>query len=197
MNLTTSKFSHPIYAAIWNSSKELLDTFYRNWHELTQKHLQQWRERFQAEVQRIGAMGLNSTTEIENEEYRANRAICREIIDEQKMWRQRFLEKQLGFSPIDEVRQVSFNLVSTKHHLSKIHGDVTSNFVSTQLPMIVEASINSLKLAHANAQIKEIEERIKNASPDEIMPLLEQQMQKIELRKKLSETLGERVVNPI
>lgn len=107
-----------------------------------------------------------------------------------------FLEKKLISHPDDEIRNISLDLISEKHLLSKIHtryGTIKSDL--DKLDTLVPQAIYNWKDALILCQIKDTQKELllNNGNTEELLKLIQELY---DLRKELAKYLGDRVVNP-
>lgn len=109
-----------------------------------------------------------------------------------------FLEKHLCSSPIDEIRITSSELISEKHHLSKIHtrfSPIKSEF--ERLQKLIPEAIYNWKYALILCQIKDIQKNLNSITDEsEAQAALKRMQDLYGLRSQLAKYLGDRVVNP-
>lgn len=109
-----------------------------------------------------------------------------------------FLEKKLSSHPDNDVRRITLELVSEKHHLSKIHtryANIKSD--ADQLFNLIPKALLNWKDAIILCQIKD-NQKILTLTEDmnKAEELLKRIQELYKLRKDLAEYLGDRVVNP-
>ena len=118
------------------------------------------------------------------------------LIQELNNYRMSYLEKLLCSHPDDDVRNVSYNLVSEKNQLSKIYtqnGPIATDF--DRLLTIIPKAIYNLKNAIVEKKISHLMEQI-NSNKDSSFELMKQLQQLYQIRKELSSYIGDRVVTP-
>ena len=109
-----------------------------------------------------------------------------------------YLEKKLCSHPDQDVRDMATELAVDKYQLSKIHtkyADIPTDFdrIETLLP----ESLKNWKNALIVKQINQLQNQLKQASPDDHTSNIMQQLQDLySLRKQLAKLIGERLVNP-
>lgn len=114
-----------------------------------------------------------------------------------------YIERILGSSPDDTVRQITTDLVSEKYVLSKVHTKYTK--VETEqdrLADLVPRALYEWKDAILDCRIRELHRRIKEVSsqPDadgtQLRELMIQNIELMRLKSEFAKYLGERIVAP-
>ncbi|MDE6084938.1 MAG: DNA primase [Muribaculaceae bacterium] len=114
-----------------------------------------------------------------------------------------YLEKRLASSPDDGIRELTIELVSEKHQLSKVHTKYTK--IETERDKLVEyvpKAIAGVKDAHLALMIKEERDRLSTLSPEspDYAAQIQNCMTNINnytfMRKELARDMGERVIIP-
>lgn len=114
-----------------------------------------------------------------------------------------YIEKILCSHPDDSIRNLTLELVSDKHTLSKVHTKYAKiETDEDRLPELVPRSIYEFKDAILECRIRKLHDDIKAAystpSPDKevIRELMERHVQLQRLRGEFAKFLGERIINP-
>lgn len=100
-------------------------------------------------------------------------------------------------SPDDSIRNVATDIVSERHHLSKIHTKYAK--IPTEkdrLTELVPRAIMELKDAILDKQISEAKAQLGNAIGDAETELMSRLNEYMQLKKEFAKILGERTLNP-
>lgn len=141
---------------------------------------------------------LLSLEEIKAKENALSEKIADLKDNEIALFKTNFIEKKLCSSPDDLVRNISSDLVSEKHNLSKIH-TVNSPIrtESDRLIKLIPEAINNLKSAIISCRIKELQNQLPLITdPEQSAATLDQLKELYSMRSKLAKYIGDRVVNP-
>ncbi len=190
-------FSHPVYAQIFDYSLRCIDEY--------EQSLQAYREQLQNEMKAERDKGIveiqqsapGSLDHIRQKEEELDARINAETAMKENEYSKDFFQKKICSHPDDNIRQLSFELVSERYRLSKIHTQYTAQTPEhMRLHPIINEAIFNWKNAIVHKKIKEIQNQIKTAPADQIEDLLKQQLALDATRKQLAMLTGERVVNP-
>ncbi len=198
--LTVDKiqFSDPVFDKIFSLSLSNLEPFYSALALFKDDIDQERRRLLQEGASHIRAEIDGTPESIEDKERQLVAKIEQGLQARIVQFRKAYLEKRLCSDPDETVRAVSLDLVSEKHQLSKIHtqfATITSEY-DKLLTLIPEALYN-WKNAIVSLEFKSIQGKLRTASPEEQLRLLERQQQLNVMRRELSKLTGERVVNPL
>ncbi len=118
-------------------------------------------------------------------------------------FKQLYIEKALASCPDDEIRSLTIDLVSERHHLSKVHTKYAHvETEAERLEELIPKAIFCLKDAHVSCKIIMAKERLKQlystpgTNMDEIMAVLADITRLNNLRSEFARNLGDRVVTP-
>lgn len=109
-----------------------------------------------------------------------------------------YIVKELINHPNDEIRNLSLNLISEKHTLSKVHTKYAH--VETErekLTELVPRAVFELKDAILDCEIRNINLELKQCNdPERIRSLMAQSIELMNIKKEFASYLGERIVTP-
>lgn len=137
------------------------------------------------------------------EDIETREKLLKERIDNEKArqlteFKINYLEKKLCSSPNDLIRNTASDLISEKHHLSKIHtrfSPVKSEY--ERITKLIPEAIYNLKSAIILCQIKDIQRNLPSIiDTQEAQDALVRLQELFDLRAQLAKCLGDRVVNP-
>ena len=189
------EFSVPAFTSIYNIVNETTEKFYSDYSAIEAKFTQKANEDYKQRLAQLDPIGLNAA-EIEKKEKDILSDVNKKLIQELNNYRMSYLEKLLCSHPDDDVRNVSYNLVSEKNQLSKIYtqnGPIATDF--DRLLTIIPKAIYNLKNAIVEKKISHLMEQI-NSNKDSSFELMKQLQQLYQIRKELSGYIGDRVVTP-
>ena len=116
-------------------------------------------------------------------------------------FRTSLISRSLLSDPDDDIRRISTEMVSSKHHLSKIH--TKFSHVPTERERLVEfvpLAVYNLKNALVECDIRDVNKAMKEAytdgRTDDILPMMKRCSELNEIKKELAKYLGERILSP-
>ena len=189
-------FTVPIYKKIFTLSLAMVPVFYDDL-AACQQEMQAWSDReFRDRLNRLNPTGLTSE-ELQKKEEEIRASVIEQSQRRIDEFRQNYLEKRLCSHHDDDVREVTCDLVSDKHQLSKIY---TQNaYVATEfdrLLSLVPKAIHNWKNTLVAEQIKELQKQMAGKPSDESAELLRRLQELFRVRSELAKLIGDRVVNP-
>lgn len=198
LSMDDMHFSNHNFAKIYEMSCNMLNEFYYSLEQYTRKIDTECESYRNEQVVNIGRE-CHSLDEIKQREERIDSEIARYKNDKIIEFRNNYLEKALCSCEIDEIRRISIELISEKHHLSKIHTKfykLKTEF--DKLISLVPEAIYNWKSALILCQIKDIQKQLdaSRGNPAETEALLKHMNNLFSLRSQLAKYLGDRVVNP-
>lgn len=191
------------YGNAFNAAMELRAT---SWETDREQHESATRSRHDAMWQE-GMANIQATatdlSDIKKQELALQEKCDRYFDEEMTRFADDYLELRLASSPDNDTRRVTTDLVSERHHLSKIHTKYTK--IETERDRLIEIvpkAIAAVKDAHIAIKIKEETEalsRLDSSQPD-YDAMVAQHMKNIDnlarLKMELARNLGERVIVP-
>lgn len=191
-------FSNQTFAKIFDMARNLIGDFYLSLQQFLHKLEIECEQKHEAEIAQI-SQECQSLDEIRQREDRLNNELEQYKQNQITAFRNNYLEKALCSCEYDDVRQVSLELVSEKHHLSKIHTKfykLKTEF--DKLVTLVPEAIYNWKSALILCQIKDIQKQLTSIQNNaaEADALLKRMHELYLLRSQLAKYLGDRVVNP-
>ena len=191
-------FSNPLFDKIFKISLSYVSSFYTALADF-QSSIQQDRQNMLKEgSEHIMANADGTPESIEDQERQLEAKVAQTLQARVDEFRKSYLEKRLCSDPDDDVRNLSLDLVSEKHQLSKIHtqyATIVSEY--DRLLTLIPESLYNWKNAIVQLEFQSLQEKLKTASPEEQEDLLRRQQELNVMRRELSKLTGERVVNPI
>ena len=189
-------FNSPQFKKIYDLSISLLDDFYNELSTQETAIAQSSAEQIDLLMREIDPIG-HSADSLRQEEERIKSKVHKDNIDKINEYRTNYLEKRLFSHPDDEVRRISADLASEKYTLSKIHTEyATIPTEFDKLESLVPSAIFNWKNAIVQQHIKQVQQQLNTASPDEATELLKQLQHLYAVRSDIAKYIGERVVNP-
>lgn len=189
-------FNSPHFKKIYDLSISLLDDFYNELSTQEAAIAQSSAEQIDLLMREIDPIG-HSADSLRQEEERIKSKVNKDNIDKINEYRTNYLEKRLFSHPDDEVRRISADLASEKYTLSKIHTEyATIPTEFDKLESLVPSAIFNWKNAIVQQHIKQVQQQLNTASPDEATELLKQLQHLYAVRSHIAKYIGERVVNP-
>lgn len=199
LSMDNIKFNNHIFAKIFEQSRNLISDFYNALQQFIKNLDHQCQQRHDEEISRI-SLECQSLDEIKQREGRLNDEIEQFRKEQIIAYRNNYLEKALCSCEDDGVRQTAIELISEKHHLSKIHTKfykLKTEF--DKLTVLIPEAIYNWKSALILCQIKDIQKQlnaINNGNSETEKALLKRMQELFALRSQLAKYLGDRVVNP-
>ncbi len=191
------EFSSPVYYRIFEVSTRLIEEFYRALDAHLEKVAHKMQELFKKGYQAIANEGITDTDTITIKEEALKKSVSATIEHETQEFREFYLEKKLCNHPDDNVRNISLELVSEKHHLSRIHTQFTT--IATEydrLNTLIPEAIFNWKNALVELKFQKLQQELKTANAMEATAIMEEMQKLNHMRKQLAKMTGERVVNP-
>lgn len=197
LNTDNIKFSDATFAQILDESLKISSDFGLAYNSFLEKLNSQTEAMYNEGIADI-QKEITSVDDIETRE-----KILKEKIEADKNqqsidFKTNFIEKRLCSSPNDIIRNASADLISEKHHLSKIHtrfSPIKSEY--EQLTKLVPESIYNLKYAIIFCQTKDIQQKLPTIKDSaKVQEALTRLQELFDLRAQLAKYLGDRVVNP-
>ncbi|MBO4871201.1 MAG: DNA primase [Muribaculaceae bacterium] len=183
--------------AVYDSAVDMIPEFYSDLAAFEQDIHQQADNECRSRFQSIDPTGLTSS-EIDKKEQEVRNAVNAEFSQKINDFRMAYLERRLCSHPDDEVRNISYELMSEKNQLSKIYtqyGPLASDF--DRLLTLIPKSLYNLKNAIVNQQIKQMQKQMQQAGSSEQSEELMEKLQELyAIRRQLSKFIGDRVVAP-
>lgn len=199
LSIDNIKFSNHVFAKIFDMSCNMLNEFYIALQQFTDKLDTDCKQQHDTEISII-SQECQSLDEITQREERLNNEIDQFKKEQNMTFRNNYLEKALCSCEYDDIRQVAIELVSEKHHLSKIHSKFTKLKTEfDRLTTLIPEAIYNWKSALILCQIKDIQKQLNstdNIAPETESVLLKRMQELFLLRSQLAKYLGDRVVNP-
>lgn len=199
LEIDSISFSNETYNKIFNLCLSLRSEYETEYQAFSQKVNQE------AEESRIQGYAkiretIQTIQDIELKEKELNDSIANETFTKLQNFQTYFIEKKLSSHLDDEVRKVTLELISEKHHLSKIH--TRYSVIKTdieRLDNLVSQALYNWKDAIILCQIKDNQRSLQELGGND-MTQTEYHLKRIQelydLRKELAKYLGDRVVNP-
>lgn len=196
-------FANSVYGKIFNEAVRIKDYGWNASEGRFQSELGILRQRMLSEgIEQIRnkAEDLGS---IETQEQKLRERIEEECVAKATDFGEMFIARELMNSADDTVRNISTELLSQKHQLSKIHTKFAKiELERDKLADMVPHAIYNLKEALIECEIRDVMKQMKqvyeesSCNLDKVKHLLERNAELNGLKKDLSKYLGERVVSP-
>lgn len=192
------KFSNHTFAMIYDMSCKLISEFKTSLTQFCRDIDTECDSIRENEISKI-RQECQSLDEIDQRENKLNNEIAQYKESKIVEFRNNYLEKILCSCENDDIRKTALELVSEKHHLSKIHTKfykIKTEF--DRLVTLIPEAIYNWKSALILCQIKEIQKKLDSIKDDkaETESLLKRIQELFALRSQLAKYLGDRVVNP-
>lgn len=191
-------FSNETYRAIFDIAVAMVPDFYQALATFMASQEEKRQALLKEGYAQIAAEEMSDSATIEAKEKNLEKKVAMTSEEEMMNYRQTYLEKKLCNDIHDNIRRVSLELVSEKHHLSKIHTQfalVTSEY--DRLCTLIPEAIFGWKNALVEDRILKLNDLLKKASGNEVIEILKEIQSLVQTRKTLAKLTGERVVNPI
>ena len=148
-------------------------------------------------------MSATDMRSIESREKELNERIEAEIATRYRDFCANYIERILASSPDDAIRQLTVDLVSDKHVLSKVHTKYTKVVSEIErLDETVPLAVFGLKAGIIDCRTRHIRASLKqacatpNPNPEVIQQLMTENVTLDNLKKELAHYLGERIIVP-
>ena len=190
-------FTVPVFAEIYRQSLAKADTDWKANLEKKQEELILIRNReIQAGQDQIRQRGAD-LSEIELMEQQLQQNADDNYRKGLEDYAMHYLYSDFISSPDDTIRNVATDIVSERHHLSKIHTKYARIPTEKErLTELVPRAIMELKDAILDKQIAETKAQLGNAIGDAVTELMEQLNEYMKIKKEFARILGERTLNP-
>lgn len=191
-------FQTQLYSRVWN---EIGAIYNESWHgdrEKQETMLQaEMKKKHEEGIREIGKLDLD-LGQIEAREHALADNISTMLEQKRRQFEMTYIERILASSPDDDIRQLTTDLVSDKHQLSKVHTKYTK--IATEpdrLNDIVPRAIYELKAGIVECEIRHVREQLKTCSDINAMrQLMERIMELDQLKSEIAHYLGERIIVP-
>lgn len=191
-------FTVPLYARCFNEALQLTRSSWDNDRREREQMLdRQRRETIATGEERIRATA-KSMSEIKALELRLNTDADTQYATELDTFAESYIEQRLCSSPDDDIRRLSTELISDKHHLSKIHSKYAR--VETERDRLVELvprAVYELMYGILDYEIRMMEHRLAAATDvDECRELTKEYIARKETQHEFARYLGDRIIAP-
>jgi len=203
LQLDDMRFSDPLCQKIFDIAINLAPTFYQDWEQYEQQ-IEQERKNFITEQCRAAVNPDMGSEEIKRVEDKITAKANAQAQAAKNEFRQDYLVKQLVSSPDTEVRNFAFNAATSRYQLSKIHtqfATILSEF--DRLETLVPGTIDRWKSAIVQEKINALQQKINECQTaggddknEELLAYMTELSIQIEIQRKLSKLIGERIINP-
>lgn len=196
-------FSVPLYDRCFRAAQELYSTSWNTDSSVAMTDVA-------AAVEKIRAEGLASIratavdlSDIKQQELSLEERCNNYYADQMAQFSTDYIELRLASSPDDEIRRLTTDLVSERHHLSKLHTKFTR--LETERDKLIDLApkaIGALKDAHLALMLKQERDSLSMLDPGapDYQERVTECMRNIDsftrMRMELARNLGERVIMP-
>ena len=204
LNLDQMSFTDPLYKQIFEIAKQYIEPFYKDLAEFNvglQDRMNELIRQEMAELDDNELSATDSTTLINAQELKEKAIRAKATVksnQETQAFSSGYLQRILCSIDDDAVRQLACDLVTDNlPQLSKIHTKFAV-VVEEQdrLQSIVPERLYNWKNALLVQRINETKNQIAHADPAQLPQLMKYLQELYEVRHRLAEILGDRVVNP-
>ena len=191
-------FTVPLYARCFNEALQLTRSSWDNDRREREQMLdRQRRETIATGEERIRATA-KSMSEIKALELRLTTDADTQYANGLDTFAESYIEQRLCSSPDDDIRRLSTELISDKHHLSKIHSKYAR--VETERDRLVELvprAVYELMYGILDYEIRMMERRLAATTDvDQCRELTKEYIARKETQHEFARYLGDRIITP-
>ena len=193
----------PLYRHALETIREIVAESWNADHEAFLASLDVIRRQQQQQGIEEIRMSATDMRSIESREKELNERIEAEIATRYRDFCANYIERILASSPDDAIRQLTVDLVSDKHVLSKVHTKYTKVVSEIErLDETVPLAVFGLKAGIIDCRTRHIRASLKqacatpNPNPEVIQQLMTENVTLDNLKKELAHYLGERIIVP-
>lgn len=197
LNRDNMHFITPLFGEIFSISQDLISKFKDDYNKKRSEFEEYKKIEMKKGIDEIKE-SINTIQEIEQKEMDLHNRINNQIKAQSDMFQCNYLEKLLCSYPNDNIRNMAIKLCTEKHELSKIHtkyASIPSEFECLQT--LLPTAIYNWKYGIVQCKINDIQKILKKSKDaNQVEASINTLGKLIQLRRKLSEILGERVISP-
>lgn len=193
-------FSNPLYKHIIELASQQREHVAQQVSSLRQELLPKVQEQINKIIEQI-RLENGDITDKQRKEAEARENITEQMEEELQTFESNFLERYFTTYPDTQISLLAVDLVSDKYQLSKVHTKYQKvETESDRLWELIPRAIYELKNAILEQTIKQIQEKIKEATQnkdnEKIIELIEQNVELNQLRTTLAKQIGDRIISP-
>ena len=193
-------FSNPLYKHIIELASQQREHVAQQVSSLRQELLPKVQEQINKIIEQI-RLENGDITDKQRKEAEARENITEQMEEELQTFESNFLERYFTTYPDTQISLLAVDLVSDKYQLSKVHTKYQKvETESDRLWELIPRAIYELKNAILEQTIKQIQEKIKEATQnkdnEKIIELMEQNVELNQLRTTLAKQIGDRIISP-
>ena len=193
-------FSNPLYKHIIELASQQREHVAQQVSSLRQELLPKVQDQINEIIEQI-RLENGDITDKQRKEAEARENITEQMKEELQTFESNFLERYFTTYPDTQISLLAVDLVSDKYQLSKVHTKYQKvETESDRLWELIPRAIYELKNAILEQTIKQIQEKIKEATQnkdnEKIIELMEQNVELNQLRTTLAKQIGDRIISP-